>query len=309
MRIFSKTPNFKFMSKRKIALVISLILVSVSIFSFVTRGFNLGIDFTGGVLVEVGYENNVELQPIRTALAASNYTDAIVQYYGTTKEVLIRLLPQEGRNDAEVRESILSVLKNQNVEAELRGLSFVGPSVGKELKENGGIAAITALTLIFLYIWFRFKWHFSLGASGALIHDVILTLGVFSWFQIAFDMNVLAALMAVIGYSLNDTIVVFDRIRENLLGIRNADSEEVMDLSINEMLARTFVTSMTTLLVVVSLFVLGGEAIKSFALALIIGIIVGTYSSIYIASATALGLGITQEDLIPVVDEELDEMP
>jgi len=309
MRIFSKTPNFKFMSKRKIAFVISLILLAIAIFSFATRGFNLGIDFTGGVLVEVAYDDNVELQPIRSALDANEYTDAIVQYYGTAKDVLIRLLPQEGRNDAEVRDDILSVLKAQNNSAELRGLSFVGPSVGKELKENGGIAAMTALGLIFLYIWFRFKWQFSLGASGALIHDVVLTLGVFSWFQIPFDMNVLAALMAVIGYSLNDTIVVFDRIRENLLGIRNTEPEEVMNISINEMLARTFVTSFTTLLVVVSLFVLGGEAIKSFALALIIGIIVGTYSSIYIASATALGLGITQEDLIPVLDEELEEMP
>jgi len=309
MRIFSKTPTFKFMAKRKIAMVISLLLIAFSIFSFATRGFNLGIDFTGGVLVEVGYENNVELQPIRSALDADGYADAVVQHYGTTKDVLIRLLPQESRNDAEVREKIIATLSAQNSEAELRGLSFVGPSVGKELKENGGIAAMTALSLIFLYIWFRFKWHFSLGASAALIHDVILTLGVFSWFQIAFDMNVLAALMAVIGYSLNDTIVVFDRIRENLLGIRNTEPEEVMNLSINEMLARTFVTSFTTLLVVVSLFVLGGEAIKSFALALIIGIVVGTYSSIYIASSTALSLGITQEDLIPVVDDELEELP
>ncbi len=309
MRIFSKTPNFKFMSKRTIAMAVSLLLIAFSIFSFATRGFNLGIDFTGGVLVEVGYTANVELQPIRTALNTGGYDDAVVQHYGTTKDVLIRLLPLEGRNDAEVRDNIISVLSAQNSDAQLRGLSFVGPSVGKELKENGGIAAMTALSLIFLYIWFRFKWHFSLGASAALIHDVILTLGVFSWFQIAFDMNVLAALMAVIGYSLNDTIVVFDRIRENLLGIRNTEPEEVMNLSINEMLARTFVTSFTTLLVVTSLFVLGGAAIKSFALALIIGIVVGTYSSIYIASATALVLGITQEDLIPVVDEEMEEMP
>ena len=309
MRIFSTTPNFKFMAQRKIAMVFSLILLAFSIFAFTTRGFNLGIDFTGGVLVEVGYENSVELQPIRAALNADGYSDAVVQHYGTTRDVLIRLLPEAGRNDAQVRDKIISVLTTQNSEAQLRGLSFVGPSVGKELKENGGIAAMTALSLIFLYIWFRFKWHFSLGASAALIHDVILTLGVFSWFQIAFDMNVLAALMAVIGYSLNDTIVVFDRIRENLLDIRNTEPEEVMNLSINEMLARTFVTSFTTLLVVVSLFLLGGEAIKSFALALIIGIVVGTYSSIYIASATALALGITQKDLIPDVDDELEELP
>lgn len=309
MRIFSKTPNIDFLGKRKIAIGISLFLIAFSIFSFSTRGFNLGIDFTGGVLVEVAYEENVDLQGIRNALEAASYPDAVVQHYGTTKDVLIRLLPQEGRNDAELREKILAVLTAQNPNAELRGLSFVGPSVGAELKENGGIAAMTALSLIFLYIWFRFKWHFSLGASAALIHDVILVLGVFSFLQIAFDMNVLAALMAVIGYSLNDTIVVFDRIRENLINHRKGDSEEIMNLSINEMLARTFVTSMTTLLVVMSLYFLGGEAIKSFALALIIGIVVGTYSSIYIASATALGLGITQEDLIPIVDEELDAMP
>ena len=309
MRIFSKTPNIDFLGKRKIAIGISLFLIAFSIFSFTTRGFNLGIDFTGGVLVEVAYEDNVDLQGIRNTLEAASYPDAVVQHYGTTKDVLIRLLPQEGRNDAELREKILSVLTAQNPNAELRGLSFVGPSVGAELKENGGIAAMTALSLIFLYIWFRFKWHFSLGASAALIHDVILVLGVFSFLQIAFDMNVLAALMAVIGYSLNDTIVVFDRIRENLINHRKGEPEEIMNLSINEMLARTFVTSLTTLLVVTSLYFLGGEAIKSFALALIIGIVVGTYSSIYIASASALGLGITQEDLIPVVDEELEAMP
>lgn len=309
MRLFSKTPNFDFLGRRKIAVAISLLLIALSIYSFAARGFNLGIDFTGGVLVEVGYTENVELQGIRDALAAGGYAEASVQNYGTAKDVLIRLLPQTGRNDAELRDKILAVLTAQNADAQLRGLSFVGPSVGEELKENGGIAAMTALLLIFMYIWLRFKWHFSLGASAALIHDVILVLGVFSFFQIAFDMNVLAALMAVIGYSLNDTIVVFDRIRENLINHRKGSSEEIMNLSINEMLARTFVTSLTTLLVVVSLFVLGGEAIKSFALALIIGIVVGTYSSIYIASATALGLGITQEDLIPVADEELDEMP
>jgi len=309
MRIFSTTPNIDFMGKRKIAIVISMLLIAFSIFSFATRGFNLGIDFTGGVLVEVAYEDNVELQGIRDVLESASYSDAVVQHYGTTKDVLIRLLPQEGRNDAELRDILLTVLKDHSADAELRGLSFVGPSVGQELKENGGIAAMTALTLIFIYIWFRFKWHFSLGASGALIHDVIMVLGVFSFFQIAFDMNVLAAVMAVIGYSLNDTIVVFDRIRENLLSHRKGDSEEIMNLSINEMLARTFVTSLTTLLVVTCLYFLGGEAIKSFALALIIGIIVGTYSSIYIASATALGLGITQDDLIPIVDEELEAMP
>ncbi|MBT8141617.1 MAG: protein translocase subunit SecF [Gammaproteobacteria bacterium] len=309
MRIFSKVPTIDFMGKRKIAIVISMLLIAASIFAFASRGFNLGIDFTGGVLVEVAYEENVELEAIRKSLSDANYGDAVVQHYGTTRDVLIRLLPQEGRNDAELREKLTQVLTAENDTAVLRGVSFVGPSVGQELKENGGIAAMTALTLIFVYIWFRFKWHFSLGASAALIHDVILVLGVFSYFQIAFDMNVLAAILAVIGYSLNDTIVVFDRIRENLLGHRNADSEETMNLSINEMLARTFVTSLTTLLVVTSLYVLGGEAIKSFALALIIGIVVGTYSSIYIASATALGLGITQEDLIPVVDDELDAMP
>ena len=309
MRIFSKTPNFNFLGRRKIAIVISLCLIAFSIFTFASRGFNLGIDFTGGVLVEVIYKENVELQEIRNALESGGYADATVQHYGTTKDVLIRLLPQENRNDAEIRDKILKVLKDQSPDAQLRGLSFVGPSVCQELKENGGIAAMTALSLIFIYIWFRFKWHFSLGASAALVHDVILVLGVFSFFQIAFDMNVLAALMAVIGYSLNDTIVVFDRIRENLISHRKGDSEEIMNLSVNEMLARTFVTSLTTLLVVLSLYILGGEAIKSFALALIIGIVVGTYSSIYIASATALGLGITQEDLIPEVDEELDAMP
>jgi len=309
MRIFNQTPNFKFMSKRKITIVISAILLALSIFSFATRGFNLGIDFTGGVLVEVGYQDNIELQGIRGALETAGYNDAVVQHYGSTTDVLIRLLPQEGRNDAELRDKLLTVLKNHNADAELRGLSFVGPSVGKELKENGGIAAMTALTLIFFYVWVRFKWHFSLGSIAALAHDVIITLGFFSFFQIAFDMNVLAAVLAVIGYSLNDTIVVFDRIRENLLGVRKGDSEEIIDLSINEMLARTFVTSFTTLLVVCALFFLGGEAIKSFALALIIGIIVGTYSSIYIASASALALGITREDLIPVVDEEVDALP
>jgi len=311
MRIFKSTPSFDFLGKRKITAVISAVLVLLSIFFIATRSFNFGIDFTGGYLVEVEYPQQAELESIRSAMKDAGFGDVSAQFFGTTKEAQIRIEPQpEEKSAEEIRVEIINALESQNADVKVNSLSFVGPSVGEELKEKGGQAAMIALLLIFFYVWIRFEWRFSLGALLALAHDVIITLGVFSFLQLPFDMNVLAAILAVIGYSLNDTVVVFDRIRENFLRMRNPESLGVMNTSINEMLARTLVTSVTTMIVVLCLYFIGGENIKPFALTLVVGILVGTYSSIYVASATALATGVSKEDLLPKeIDDELDEMP
>jgi len=266
MRIFKGIPTFDFLSKRKITSSLSVLLVLASIVLIATRGFNFGIDFTGGYLVEVAYPEQANLEQVRKTMSDAGFGDVSAQYFEKSVE--------------EIRSEIKSALEADNSGAEIRSFSFVGPSVGDELKEKGGQAAMTALLLIFIYVWIRFEWRFSLGALLALGHDVIITLGVFSFFRLPFDMNVLAAILAVIGYSLNDTVVVFDRIRENFLRMRNPEPLSVMNTSINEMLARTLVTSVTTLVVVMCLYFIGGENIKPFALTLIIGIMVGTYSSI-----------------------------
>lgn len=312
MRIFKGTPTFDFLSKRKITSSLSVLLVAASLFFIATRGFNFGIDFTGGYLVEVAYPEQADLAQVRTAMNQAGFGDVSAQYFGTTKEAQIRIEPQPAEKTVkDIREDIINALEADNPNVEVRSLSFVGPSVGEELKEKGGQAAMIALFLIFIYVWIRFEWRFSVGALAALAHDVIITLGVFSFFRLPFDMNVLAAVLAVIGYSLNDTVVVFDRIRENFLRMRNPEPLSVMNTSINEMLARTLVTSLTTMGVVLCLYFIGGENIKPFALTLIIGIMVGTYSSIYVASATALSMGVSKEDLLPkeIEDDLLEEMP
>jgi len=312
MRIFKSVPTFDFLGKRKITAVLSVCLIAASIFFIATRGFNFGIDFTGGYLVEVAYPETAELQELRTTMRDAGFGDVSAQYFGTTNEAQLRIELQEGeKSNKEIREDIEAALRGHNSNVDIRSFSFVGPSVGEELKEKGGQAAIIALVLIFFYVWMRFEWRFSIGAIIALVHDVIITLGVFSLLQLPFDMNVLAAILAVIGYSLNDTVVVFDRIRENFLRMRNPEPLGVMNTSINEMLARTLVTSVTTMIVVLCLYFIGGENIKPFAFTLIIGIMVGTYSSIYVASATALASGVSKEDLLPkeIEDDILDEMP
>ncbi len=293
--------QFNFMGGRKIALTLSTLLILVSLVSLFTRGLNVGIDFTGGTVIELGYPQPVDLQPIRDTLAKAGYGDAIVQHFGSAKEVLVRLAPREGQDKAEVSSQVIQLLRQQagNVDVQVRRVDFVGPQVGEELREDGGLAVLYALIAILIYVSLRFEYRFSLGAVGALIHDVIITLGVFSILQLEFDLSVLAAILAVIGYSLNDTIVVFDRIRENFRKLRKKDPVEVVNISINETLSRTLMTSATTLLVLFSLYAFGGEVIASFALALIIGVFVGTYSSIYVASSTALMMGISRIDLMP----------
>lgn len=303
--------NIDFMGKRKIALVISGLLIVIAIASLITQGLNLGIDFTGGTLVEVGYSEAVELNLIRESLSNSEFGDAVVQYFGSANDVLIRIPPSEGLNSADISNRMLSLLADTGQNAEMRRVEFVGPQVGGELKEDGGLAMLAALAMIMLYVAMRFQMRFSVGAIAALIHDVLITLGIFSITHFDFDLTVLAALLAVIGYSLNDTIVVFDRVRENFRKIREATPVEVFNVSLNQTLSRTIITSLTTLLVLIALFIFGGEIIHSFATALIIGVLIGTYSSIFVASPVTLKLGITKEDLMPVQKEgaDLDTMP
>jgi preprotein translocase subunit SecF len=302
--------NFDFMGRRKLAVMLSVIMLVVSVGSLIARGLNFGIDFTGGVLVEVGYDGVADLPGIRSSLASGGFGDAQVQNFGAASEVLIRLLPREDGDNSKLAESIMVLLRQADASVELRRVEFVGPQVGEELAERGGTAMIFALLMILAYIMARFQWKFAVGAVAALVHDVIIVMGLFSIFQLPFDLSVLAAVLAVIGYSLNDTIVVFDRIRENFRGVRKGTAIEIANTSINQMLARSIITSGTTLLVLTSLFLLGGEAVRGFSTALIMGIVVGTYSSIYTATIVALALKVTPQDLIaPKTDELVDDLP
>jgi preprotein translocase subunit SecF len=307
--------SYDFMGKRRIAYAVSVVLLLVAVFAIVTRGLNFGIDFTGGTLVEVGYQDPVELGIVRGTLREAGFEDAVVQSFGTPRDVLIRLAPREGMSDIDLSNDVLDVLRAGPMgdSVDLRRIEFVGPQVGKELAEDGGLAVLYALFGILIYVTLRFEKRFSVGAVLALIHDVTITVGIFALLQLDFDLTVLAALLAVIGYSLNDTIVVYDRIRENFRKMRKGTPAHVVNVSINSMLARTLVTSFTTLLVLFALYFLGGEIIRNFALALIIGIVIGTYSSIYIASALTLALGVSKADLMPVqkegVTEEVDSRP
>jgi len=306
------TIKIDFLSKRKIALIFSTLLIIVSIASLATAGLKKGIDFTGGTLVELSFSEPVELKDLRGLLTKADFSGAVVQHFGSSKEVLIRLLPNDALNTAALSNKVLSAVNdNFSQKGELRRAEFVGPQVGEELEEDGGLALLYALICILIYVAIRFEYRFALGSVAALAHDVIITLGFFSVFQFEFDLTVLAAILAVIGYSLNDTIVVFDRVRENFRTLRKGSPVDVVNISLNQTLTRTIMTSMTTLLVLIALFVLGGEIIHDFALALIVGVLIGTYSSIYVASPITLALGITKADLIVVkVDQdELDKIP
>ncbi|MDH3546681.1 MAG: protein translocase subunit SecF [Gammaproteobacteria bacterium] len=315
MRLIKHKTNFNFLgpTRRKIALILSAIVIIGSIVSLFTheRPLEFGIDFTGGILLEVGYPQPANLESIRNNLADAGFEDAQVQRFGADTDVLVRLAPQADREPDELREELRSTVAAGTSGVELRRVEFVSPQVGKELTERGGLAMIIALLLIFIYVMVRFQWKFAAGAVAALAHDVIVTVGVFSIFRFPFDLTVVAAVLAVIGYSLNDTVVAFDRIRENFFKLRGVSAEESMNTSINEMLARTLITGVTTLLVLVALLIFGGESIAPFSIALIVGIVVGTYSSIYTASATALLLGVTAQDLLePVKDPDLiDDLP
>jgi len=299
--------HFNFMAWRKMALAVSVVLMLVSVGSLLTRGLELGIDFTGGTLIEVGYPQAVELEPIRDVLDQSQFGDFVVQHFGSASEVMIRLAPNAEQDKAELSSAVIEALKQQaGNELDIRRIDFVGPQVGEELTEDGGLAVLYALIAILIYVMLRFEYRFSIGAVAALVHDVVITLGLFSVTGIEFDLSVLAAILAVIGYSLNDTIVVFDRIRENFRKIRKKKPQEVINFSINQTLARTLMTSLTTLLVLLALFLLGGSAINSFAFALICGVLVGTYSSIFIASSVLVIMGVTRQDLLVPEKEGAD---
>lgn len=311
MQIFNRTLNIDFMGKRKQAMIFSTLLILISLGSLLTRGLVFGIDFTGGTLIEVAYPQAADLKPIREMLAEAGFPEAQVQHFGTSRDVLIRVSPREDQASAEISEHILSALRSTGQTVEMRRVEFVGPQVGEELTEQGGLAMLYALIGILIYVALRFEYRFSLGSVAALVHDVIITLGVFSILGVEFDLTVLAALLAVIGYSLNDTIVVFDRVRENFRKMRKGTPESIMNVSINQTLSRTLMTSFTTILVLLALFFLGGDIIHSFALALLVGVFVGTYSSIFIACSTALLLGVSKSDLMPVQKEgaEVDNNP
>ncbi|MCX4193883.1 protein translocase subunit SecF [Methylophaga sp. OBS1] len=305
MQFLSNETHINFMSKRLLAAVFSIILVILSVGSLVTQGLNFGIDFTGGTMIELGYKEQVDLNQLRQDLSEGGYPEATVQNFGSIHDVLIRLPVIETQNMAELSNEVVAMLQSKNeTEIDVRRVEFVGPQVGDELTEQGGLAMLYALIGILIYVSLRFEYRFAIGSVVALIHDVVITLGFFSLTRIEFDLTVLAAILAIIGYSLNDTIVVFDRIRETFLRMRKGTSVEIVNAALNDTLSRTLMTSLTTLLVVMALFIFGGEVIHAFSIALLFGIVIGTYSSIYIASNTILVMGVSKEDLLPPVKED-----
>ena len=301
--------EFDFMGKRKLAAGVSILLIIISIASLAIQQLSLGLDFTGGTVIEVGYQEPANLKEIRHALKSAGYEDAVAQNFGKATDVLVRLAPQEGGKES-IADNIVKVLNEVSAsEVTLRRVEFMGPQVGDELRDQSGIAMIVALGVMMIYIILRFHFKFSIGAVAALFHDVIITLGFFSVFQIPFDLTVLAAVLAVIGYSLNDTIVVSDRIRENFHETRKGDAVEIINTSLSQTLGRTLITSLTTMLVLLALFIFGGELIKGFSIALMVGVVIGTYSSIYVASNILLAMGICKEDFIRVEAEVVDDRP
>ena len=299
-----------FMKFRKIAGIFSIALFSISVLTLGLRGLTLGLDFSGGTLIEISYEEPANLEEIRSILIANNFEDSQVVNFGTDLDVLMKVADQSG--NSKLGNQIFTLLQDKGLPGTLKRSEFVGPQIGSELRDQGGVGMLVALFMILLYVAFRFQYKFALGAVTALTHDVVIILGFFSIFAWDFDLTVLAALLAVIGYSLNDTIVVSDRIRENFRTQRELDEpQEIIDLSLNQTLSRTVITSFTTLLVLFALFIFGGDLIRGFSLALILGVLIGTYSSIYIVANMLMSLGITQEDMaIPEPEgADFDEMP
>ena len=301
--------NINFMRLRKIAITISVVLFFSSIGSIFMKGLSLGLDFSGGTLVEIQYEDSVNLEEIRNVLSENGYEDFQVVNYGSSLDVLIKIADQPGNSS--LGDQIFTLLSSNEFEGELKRIEFVGPQIGSELRDQGGLGMLVALGMILLYVAFRFQYKFALGAVAALGHDVVIILGLFSIFAWDFDLSVLAALLAVIGYSLNDSIVVSDRIRENFRSERALAPEELINLSLNQTLSRTIITSFTTLLVLFALFFFGGDAVRGFSLGLIIGVLIGTYSSLYIVTTILISLNFSQEDMaIPDVEgAEFDDMP
>lgn len=333
MQFLNKQTHIDFLSLRKLALILSIAMVVISIAALAIRGLNFGIDFTGGTLVEVGYSENIEIDKVRADLQNAGFEDAVVQHFGTAKDVMIRLPAIQRENAASISEDIILTLRagqNETLAAAIEGqnkvqqclkngetsacgvqmrrVEFVGPQVGDELANQGGLAMLYALIGILVYVTLRFRWQFSISSVVALVHDVIITLGIFAVFQFDFSLSVLAAVLAVIGYSLNDTIVVFDRIRENFRKMRKGDRFAVVNAAINDTLPRTILTSLTTLLVVLTLLLFGGEVLRGFSIALLIGVLVGTYSSIFVASPFVLLLGLQREDMLEVQKTDDDDM-
>ncbi len=312
MELFKTQTHIDFMGKRRFVAVLLTALILISLGSLLTRGLALGLDFTGGTLIEVNYAAPIELAPVRTTLSQAGFDGAVVQHYGSPREVMVRLAPHADENRAELSTRVLAALQRaSNEQVKMQRVEYVGAQVGDELTEQGGLAMLFALLGILVYVALRFEWRFALGAVLATIHDTVFTLGFFSLFQIEFDLTVMASILAVIGYSLNDTIVVFDRIRDNFRLIRAGTVAEIMNTAINQTLSRTIMTAVTTLLVVVALYFFGGQVVHGFALALIVGIGIGTLSSIYVASPLALWLGVTRANLVPAKrpDAETDGDP
>ena len=301
--------RFRFMQFRKIASIVSITIFVISVLSLGFRGLSLGLDFSGGTLLEITYEEPVSLESIRSTLEKNGYPDSQVVNFGTNLDVLIKVADQDGNSS--VGENIFNVLNSEGFTGEIKRVEFVGPQVGAELRDQGGLGMLVALFMILMYVAFRFQYKFGLGAVAALLHDVVIILGLFSIFAWDFDLTVLAALLAVIGYSLNDTIVVSDRIRENFRTERVLEPIDMVDLSLNQTLGRTIITSLTTLLVLFALFIFGGELIRGFSLALILGVLIGTYSSIYVVANMLLSMNLTQEDLAVPEPEgaDFDGMP
>ena len=308
MQIIKSRTAINFMAQRRLAVIISLCAIVLAAGSLFVRGLNLGVDFTGGTLIELGYTQPADISAIREALAEQGLGDASVQQFGTPQDVLIRIAGSGEASQAELSNQVYTKLAQAaDTEVTLRRVEFVGPQVGEELTEDGALAVLVALIAIMIYVALRFEWRFALGSVMALAHDVMITLGLFALFQIEFDLPVLAAVLAVIGYSLNDTIVVFDRVRENFRKLRKGTPLEIINISLNNTLSRTLVTSLTTVLVLLALYFLGGEIIHGFAFALLVGVLIGTYSSIYVASTAVLMLGVSKADLMPVEKEGVIE--
>jgi preprotein translocase subunit SecF len=311
MEFFKKTPNIDFMGKRRVWFAISAAIVLLSLLSVLFRGLNWGIDFTGGTLLELHYAEPVELDSVRAALDEKGFGGAVVQHFGSSRDVLIRLaLESQGGDEqasAHVADQVMLALRAKNAGVELRRTEFVGPQVGAELAENGFLALLYTFGGILIYVGLRFEWRLAVGSVLALFHDPILIVGIFSLTHLEFDLTVLAAVLAVIGYSINDTVVIFDRIRENFRKMRKETPEQVINAAINQTLSRTLMTSVTTMIVLVVLMILGGDMLARFALAIMLGIVVGTYSSIYVASSLALVLGVSRKDMMPVKKEGLED--
>jgi preprotein translocase subunit SecF len=311
MEFFKKRTSFRFMPLRSRWYAISAVLIVASLLMIGIRGLNLGIDFTGGVVLELSFPQEADLDQVRGALAAAGHGDATVQSFGTEREVLVRLLPKEGEDTAAVGQDVLRAVQTYEPGVQLRRTEVVGAQIGSELAEQGALAAVFAFLLILAYVAMRFQWKLAVGSIVAALHDPLLVLGFFAATQMTFDLATLAAILAVVGYSLNDTVVVFDRIRERFVMTRKGTPAEIIDLAINDTLSRTLMTSVTTLIAVVSLLIFAGDTLAGFATALAIGVLVGTYSSIFVASSFALDLKLTARDLMPVEREKgaVDDMP